>query len=78
MYFEHKRVETGPNCSQELAIFLKCHMPLSKSVGKNQIYQFHGVFSNKVFCLYSVWSERRIDSNEKESIFLTISTIGSP
>ena len=28
MYFGHKRVETGPNCSHELATFLKYHMPL--------------------------------------------------
>ena len=28
MYFSHKRVETGPNCSHELATFLKYHMPL--------------------------------------------------
>ena len=28
MYFGHKLVETGPNCSHELATFLKYHMPL--------------------------------------------------
>ena len=26
MYFEYKHVETGPNCSHELATFLKYHM----------------------------------------------------
>ena len=30
MYFGHKHVETGPNCSNELATFLKYHMPLIK------------------------------------------------
>ena len=30
MYFGHKHVETGPNYSYELAIFLKYHMPLKK------------------------------------------------
>ena len=30
MYFGHKHVETGPNCSCELATFLKYHMPLSR------------------------------------------------
>ena len=29
MYFGHKHVETGPNCSYELATFLKYHMSLS-------------------------------------------------
>ena len=28
MYFGHKHVETGLNCSHELATFLKYHMPL--------------------------------------------------
>ena len=28
MYFDHKHVETGPNCSHELSTFLKYHMPL--------------------------------------------------
>ena len=28
MYFGHKYVETGLNCSHELATFLKYHMPL--------------------------------------------------
>ena len=28
MYFEHKHVETGPNCAHEPAAFLKYHMPL--------------------------------------------------
>ena len=27
MYFEHKHVETGPNCSHKLATFLKYHIP---------------------------------------------------
>ena len=31
MYFGHKYVETGPNCSQELATFLKYHMSLNKT-----------------------------------------------
>ena len=30
MYFGHKHVETGPNCSHELATFFKYHMPLRK------------------------------------------------
>ena len=29
MYFGHKHVEIGPNCSHELATFLKYHMPLN-------------------------------------------------
>ena len=29
MYSGHKHVETGPNCSHELATFLKYHMTLS-------------------------------------------------
>ena len=28
MYFGHKHVATGPNCSYELANSLKYHMPL--------------------------------------------------
>ena len=28
MYFGHKHVETGPNCSHDLATFPKNHMPL--------------------------------------------------
>ena len=28
MYFGYKHVETGPNCSHELATFLKYHIPL--------------------------------------------------
>ena len=28
MYFGHRHVETGPNCSHELATFPKYHMPL--------------------------------------------------
>ena len=28
MYFSQKHVETGPNCSDEIATFLKHHMPL--------------------------------------------------
>ena len=28
MYFGHKHVETGPNCSHELVTFPKYHMPL--------------------------------------------------
>ena len=28
MYFGHKCVETEPNSSSELAVFLKYHMPL--------------------------------------------------
>ena len=28
MYFGHKHVETGENCSYEIATFLKYHMPL--------------------------------------------------
>ena len=29
MYFRHKNVEIGPNCSHEIATFLKYHMPLN-------------------------------------------------
>ena len=29
-YFGDKRVETGPNCSHELATFLKYHMLLTR------------------------------------------------
>ena len=29
MYFEHKHVETGPNCSHKIATILKYHIPLS-------------------------------------------------
>ena len=29
VYFGHKHVETGPNCSHELDTFLEYHMPLS-------------------------------------------------
>ena len=32
MYFGHKHVETGPNCSHEFAIFLKYHMPLRRNL----------------------------------------------
>ena len=28
MYFVHKHIETQPNCSYELATYLKYHMPL--------------------------------------------------
>ena len=28
IYFEHKHVETGLNCTHGLSIFLKFHMPL--------------------------------------------------
>ena len=39
MYFGHKHVETGPNCSHELATFLKYHiMPLRISFRENLIY----------------------------------------
>ena len=34
MYFEYKHVETKPNCSHELATFLKYHMPLSQFIFK--------------------------------------------
>ena len=30
MYFGRKRVQTGPNCSNELATFLKYHMPSNR------------------------------------------------
>ena len=38
MYFGRKRVETGPNCSHELANFLKYHMTLN-IIEKNARYQ---------------------------------------
>ena len=31
MYFGHKHVETGPNCSHELATFLKYHMHIKST-----------------------------------------------
>ena len=33
MYFGHKHVETGPNCSHGLATFFKYHMPLTRTLG---------------------------------------------
>ena len=30
MFYGHKHLETGPNCSHELATFLKYHMSLNK------------------------------------------------
>ena len=38
MYFGHKHVETGSNCSHENATFLKYHMPLS-TYGPLRIYE---------------------------------------
>ena len=38
MYFGHKHVETGPNCSDELATFLKYHMPLRGEGGGGIAY----------------------------------------
>ena len=32
MHFGNKRLESGPSCSHEFAIFLKYHMPLSVSL----------------------------------------------
>ena len=32
MYFGHKHVETGPNCSHELPTFLKYQMSLKSSI----------------------------------------------
>ena len=32
MYFKHKHVGTETNCSHELAVFLKYHMPLNFSL----------------------------------------------
>ena len=29
LYFGHKYVKTGPNCSHEIDTFLKYHMPLT-------------------------------------------------
>ena len=38
MYCGYKHVETGPNCSRELATFLKYHMPLVNcNFAKNKI-----------------------------------------
>ena len=34
MYFEYKRVETGLNCSHELATFFKYHMPLRSWINR--------------------------------------------
>ena len=31
MYFGHQHVETGPNCSHELATFPKYHIPLKST-----------------------------------------------
>ena len=40
MHFGHQHVETGPNCSHELASFLKYHMPL-RPCGKVYHYQLY-------------------------------------
>ena len=32
VYFGHKHVETGPNCSYEVATFVKYHMPLNRII----------------------------------------------
>ena len=37
MYFEHKHVETGPNCSRELDPFLVYHM-LLKTLENRRFY----------------------------------------
>ena len=46
MYFGYKHVETEPNCSHELATFLKNHMPLhriSKIHQKESITLFYSL-----------------------------------
>ena len=52
MYFWNKHVETGPNCSHELAVYLKCHMPLkNKKVIQSQKTTKKFLKISKVFIL---------------------------
>ena len=45
MYFGRKYVETAPNCSYELAIFLKYHMPLMEKYTQKNIQLINPKFS---------------------------------
>ena len=56
MYFRHKHVETGSNCSHDLAIFFKHHMPLisveklkNVNVAKTGINLFNSLKLIKVY-----------------------------
>ena len=53
MYFGHKHIETGQDCSHELATFLKYHMPLKTLHGHFALTMsskktFHSVCENPV------------------------------
>ena len=48
MYFGHKHVDTVPNCSYELATFLKYHMPLRIGKKVQWIYPFEFNTGNSV------------------------------
>ena len=54
MFFGYKYVETGPNCSHELATFLKYHMSLITETNQKimRICRFNKLWAN-CFCLYN-------------------------
>ena len=58
MYFGHKYVESGPNCSHEFATFLKYHMPLracTTSIKKLLSLVFSTLFINNNNFLLKCW-----------------------
>ena len=66
MYFGHKHVETGSNCSHELATFFKYHMPLNSD--NLQIKKIRTVRTN------SAMRERELKGTQRSdtaSLFLT-------